>query len=198
MFYIIPFTLNESNSSKNEFKEFFQASQKNMTEFVSSIQNNAENETRGSEENFSSNKVDKVTNESENGTMFRGSRLDRKFITKNVINFSRRNLLSPEISFLSEGLKFAPSANKIDRAKLKRELEEYVRKLKLTWHSRNDDTPFYQGRFKPESIFNPRCNKDAVTEIYLSCLEERLLDIEILSKRLNNLTKDERNAMCVV
>ena len=169
-----------------------------MTEFVSSIQNNAENETRGSEENFSSNKVDKVTNESENGAMFRGSRLDRKFITKNVINFSRRNLLSPEISFLSEGLKFAPSANKIDRAKLKRELEEYVRKLKLTWNSRNDDTPFYQDRFKPESIFNPRCNKDAVTEIYLSCLEERLLDIEILSKRLNNLTKDERNAMCVV
>ena len=86
MFYIIPFTLNESNSSKNEFKEFFQASQKNMTEFVSSIKNNAENETRGSEENFSSNKVDKVTNESEDGAMFRGSRLEGKFVTKNVIN----------------------------------------------------------------------------------------------------------------
>ena len=92
MFYIIPPTLNESNSSKNEFNEFFQASQKIMTEFVSSIQNNAENETRGSEENFSSNKVDKVTNESENGVMFRGSRLEGKFITKNVINLSRNFL----------------------------------------------------------------------------------------------------------
>ena len=42
---------------------------------------------------------------------------------------------------------------------------------------------------------NPR-NKDAVIETYLSCLEERLLDIEIPSERFNNLTKDERNAMC--
>ena len=32
-------------------------------------------------------------------------------------------------------------------------------------------------------------------EPYLSCLEERLLDIEIPSKRFNNLTNDERNAM---
>ena len=63
-----------------------------MAEFVSSIQNNTENETRGSEENFSSNKVDKVTNESENGVMFRGSRLEGKFITKNVINLSRNFL----------------------------------------------------------------------------------------------------------
>ena len=31
--------------------------------------------------------------------------------------------------------------------------------------------------------------------IYLSCLEERLLDIEIPSKRLNNLTKEEREAL---
>ena len=32
-------------------------------------------------------------------------------------------------------------------------------------------------------------------EPYLSCLEERLLDIEIPSKRFNNLTKYERNTM---
>ena len=32
-------------------------------------------------------------------------------------------------------------------------------------------------------------------ETYLSFFEERLLDIEILSKRFNNLTKDEGNAM---
>ena len=54
--------------------------------------------------------------------------------------------------------------------------------------------PFSQEKLKPKSTFNPR-NKDAVIETYLSCLEERLLDIEIPSKRFNNLTKDERNAM---
>ena len=66
----------------------------------------------------------------------------------------------------------------MDQAKLKRELKEYGRKF----------------RFKPKSTFNPG-NKDAVIETYLSCLEEMFLDIEIPSKRFNNLTEEERNAM---
>ena len=36
---------------------------------------------------------------------------------------------------------------------------------------------------------------DAVIKTYLSFLEERLLDIDIPSKRFINLTKDEINAM---
>ena len=43
-----------------------------------------------------------------------------------LINLSRRNLSPSEISLLSKGLKFVPAANKIDCAKLKTELEEYV------------------------------------------------------------------------
>ena len=61
-------------------------------------------------------------------------------------------------------------------------------------HFRYDERSFSQERFKPKSTFNPR-NKDAVIETYLSCLEKRLLDIKIPSKRFKNLTKDERNAM---
>ena len=64
----------------------------------------------------------------------------------------------------------------------------------MIWHFRNDERPSSEERLKPKSTFNPR-NKDAVIETYLSCLEERLLDIEIPSKRFNNLTKDERNVM---
>ena len=41
---------------------------------------------------------------------------------------------------------------------------------------------------------NPR-NKDTVIETHLSCLEERLLDIDISFKRFNNLTREERNAL---
>ena len=95
---------------------------------------------------------------------------------------------------LSKGLKFEPSANKIDWAKLNRELEEYERKLHLMWHFRNDERTFTVGKFRPKSSFNPR-NKDAIIETYLGCLEERLLDIEIPSKRYNNLTKDERDTL---
>ena len=66
-----------------------------------------------------------------------GIRLEGKFVSKNVINLSRRNLFISEISLLYKGLKFGPTANKIDRAKLKTELEEYGRKLRLLLHFRN-------------------------------------------------------------
>ena len=87
-----------------------------------------------------------------------------------------------------------PSANKIDRAKLKTELEEYGRKLRLMWHFRNDERSFAADRFRPKSSFNSR-NKGVIIETYLSCLEERLPDTEIPSKRFNNLTKEEREAL---
>ena len=86
-----------------------------------------------------------------------------------------------------------PSANKIDHAKLKRELEKYGRKLRLIWHFRNDERPFTADKFRPKPSFSSR-NKDSIIETYLSCLDETLLDIEIPSKRYNNLTKDELDA----
>ena len=91
-------------------------------------------------------------------------------------------------------MKFVSLANKIFRANLKRELGEYGRKLRLIWHFRNDEWTFSTDKFRPKSSFNAR-NKDTIIESYLSCLEERLLDIEIPSKRYNNLTKEERDAL---
>ena len=86
-----------------------------------------------------------------------------------------------------------PTTIKIDRAKMKAELEEYGRKLRLIWHFRNDEQSRVADRFRPKSSFNPR-NKNVMIETHLSCLEERLLDIEIPPKRLTNLTKEEREA----
>ena len=127
-----------------------------------------------------------------NTACYKELRLADKFVSKNVFNLSRRNLSPPEISLLSKGLKFVPSANKIDRAKLKRELEEYGRKLCLMWYFQNDERTFTAEKFRPKSSFNPR-NKDAIIE---TCgLEERLLDKEIPSERYNNLTKDERDVL---
>ena len=120
-----------------------------------------------------------------------GVRLEGKFVSKNVINLSRRNLSASEMSLLSKGLKFVPTANKIVRAKVKTELEEYGRKLWHMWHFRNDEQSFAADRSK--SSFNPR-NKDVIIETYLSCLEQRLPDIEIPSKRFKNLAKEEQEA----
>ena len=46
----------------------------------------------------------------------------------------------------------------------------------------------------PKSTFNPK-NKDVLIEIYLSCLEEKLVDIDIPKDKFNNLSKEERDAI---
>ena len=101
------------------------------------------------EEEKSNNLLDSTGDCSESGTQvndhqdintafYKGLRLEGKFVSKNVSNLLRRNLSPPEISLLFNGLKFVPLANKIDRGKLQRELEEYGRKLLLMCHFRND------------------------------------------------------------
>ena len=75
--------------------------------------------------------------------------------------------------------------------KLKRELEEYATKLTLIWLFRNDERPFSQERFKPESTFKTR-NKDALIGKYPRSLEERL---EFPSKRFNNPPKVGHRAL---
>ena len=73
-------------------------------------------------------------------------------------------------------------------------MEEYGRKLRLIWHFTTDERIFSVDKSRTKSSFNPR-NKDAVIETYLSCLEERLLDTEIPSKRYSNLTREELDAL---
>ena len=74
-------------------------------------------------------------------------------------------------------------------------MEEYGKKLCLKWRFRNNDGTFATDKFRPKSSFNPR-NKNAIIETYISWLEERLLDIEISSKKYFNIPKEERDALC--
>ena len=89
-------------------------------------------------------------------------------------------------------MKFVPTPKHVDQAILKQDLEAFGRKLRLKWHFRNEERTF-RNMFKPKSNFNPK-DKDAAIEIYLSCLEEEILNID--TKRLkHNLTKEERQAI---
>ena len=101
-------------------------------------------------------------------------RLKGKFVSKNVINLSEQNLNENEISLLSKGLDFIPTCNKVDVARLKLELEQFGRIIRLKWHFRNDKRDIPINPFKTKSTFNPR-NKGTTIEIYLSSLEEKLL-----------------------
>ena len=106
----------------------------------------------------------------------------------------RRNVTDSEISLLSKGLNFVPTSNRKDKAKLKTELEALGRILPLNWHFKNEENKFDLDQFKPKSTFNPR-NKDATITIYMSCLEEKLMKIEIPKDKYNNLTSKKRQAL---
>ena len=106
-------------------------------------------------------------NEEGNDVFTLNGKIKGKFISKNVVNLSKRKLAQAEISLLSKALKFVPTSNHINKAKLKMEIEAYGRMLRLKWHFRNDEKKFDRNKFKLKSTFNRR-NKDAAIEIYLS------------------------------
>ena len=58
-------------------------------------------------------------------------RIKGTLVNKNVVNLSKRKLTKAEVSLLSKGLKFVPTSNHINQAKLKLELEAYGRILHL-------------------------------------------------------------------
>ena len=121
--------------------------------------------------------------------------MEGKFVIKNVINLSIRNLSVSESSLLSkEEFEGCARGYKIVPAELKTESEEYGRNRRLMWHFRNDERSFVVDIIKTNTSFNPR-SKDIIIDTYLSYLEGRLLDIGIFSKRLNNLTNEEQEAL---
>ena len=69
-------------------------------------------------------------------------RIRGKNVSKNVANLSKWKLTKVEISLLSKGLKFVPTSNHINKAKLQLKLEAYERMLRLKWHFRNDEKEF--------------------------------------------------------
>ena len=97
------------------------------------------------------------------------------------------------MSLLSKGLHFVPIPKHLNKALLRKDLEDFRRKLRLKWFFLKDERQFNINPFKQKSKFNPSKN-DAAIEFYLSQLEEEILSTD--EKNLfSNLTKGERNAL---
>ena len=141
-----------------------------------------------------SENIEEERNANGNQALLLENRLKGNFVSKNVVNLSKRNLNDAEISFLSKGFNFVPTCSNIDKAKLKMELEAFGRMLLLKWHFRNENKDIHRDMFKPKSKFKPR-NKDAAIELYLSSLEEKLMKVEVPKDKFNNLTNSERKAL---
>ena len=77
------------------------------------------------------NSLERKLNVKDNAAKILDNRLQGNFVSKNVANLPRRNLMGSEISLLTKGFNLVPISNTIDKAKLKTELEALGRILRL-------------------------------------------------------------------
>ena len=74
---------------------------------------------------------EKHLNEEVNEVFTLNGRIKGTFVSKNVVKLSKRKLAKADILLMSKELKFVPTSNHINKAKLKMELEAYGRILRL-------------------------------------------------------------------
>ena len=121
-------------------------------------------------------------------------RISGRFINDKVINLSNRALSDSEISVLSKGLKFVVTPKELDQSQIKMDLESFGRRLRLKWHFRESEEFSEFPIFRPKSKFNPR-NKDIAIEVYLSKLEEEIMNISANGNNFSNISREERAAL---
>ena len=103
-------SIKESSSEKSESK---QDCSKN------SCKNACVEIGNGTSKLTNSKNIEEEINANGNQAIFLENRLKVNFVSKNVVNLSKRNLNDAEISLLSKGLNFVPTCNNIDKAKLR-------------------------------------------------------------------------------
>ena len=119
-----------------------------------------------------------------------------KFVSSSVVNLSRRNITSGEITLLEKGLSFVPALEKVDKWQVEKDLGKLARDIRLKMHYLDEPTPTFSKTpaFKVASSWTPLIC-DTQLEIYLSELEEEILKIDEAGQNYPNLTKAEREAL---
>ena len=123
-------------------------------------------------------------------------RMEGKFVSQNVFNLSDRVLAENEIKVSDKGLSFVPTPEKLDRLRIKNDLEKLGRGIKLRMFYQNDLSPSFSEKpaFKVPSSWTPPI-RDVQHERYLSEIEDKLININESGKSYPNLPKNEREAL---
>ena len=108
--------------------------------------------------------------------------MEGKIVSKNILNLSNR----------------VRTPKKLDRYQIKKDLErlDIIRDVKLKMYYKTEPTPAFSEKplFKVLSNWTPPIG-DAELELYLSEIEDILLNLNESGKSYPNLTKDEREAL---
>ena len=166
----------------------------NETEDDENDEKGLENDSSVEIRDVNTSSLDNRAKDNDNAAKMLINILQGNFVSKKVVKLSRWNLTDSEISLLAKGLDFVPNSNRIDKTKLKMELETLGRILRWKWLFKNEENEFDLDQFKPKSSFNPR-DKEAATEVYMSSLEEKLMKIKIAKDKYNNLTSKEQQVV---
>lgn len=101
------------------------------------------------------------------------------------INLSNHHLSENDFFLLSKGLKFVPTPEHINSAKIEEETKVYGMKLRLMRHFRIEQRKFDKNLFKKKSNFKPEA--EAAIEMCLKHFEEETLSFH--EKNVQSLTK---------
>ena len=122
----------------------------------------------------------------------KSQRLKGYFCADTVFNLSQKALTATEIKVLERGLGFVPTPNLINEADLRRDFEDFSRKMRCRWHFRNEPSDDFSNvpAFRPKSQWNPHTGHPCV-ELFLSRLEKELFSFLPGKPQSYNLTKEE-------
>ena len=79
------------------------------------------------------------------------------FCSTTVFNLSKKVLTETEIKVLEKGFDFAPIQKTLNEPKLRKDFEDFFRRMRCKWHFRNEvpenfsETP----SFRPKSVWKP-------------------------------------------
>ena len=142
------------------------------------------------------NILEELQNRTEVSGNTSSNRLKGHFCSDTVFNLSHRVLSDAEIKILEKGFDFAPIQRKINEPELRRDFEEFYRRMRIKWHFRSEPTSDFSNipTFAPKSAWKPPKGHPNL-EVFLSQVESDLFKAIERPIGYSNLSKEEWDAI---
>ena len=118
------------------------------------------------------------------------------FCSDTVLNLSSKVLTDTEINILEKGLDFAPIQNKINQPELRKDFEEFCRRMRIKWYFCNEISENFSEKpaFTPTSKWKPPKGHPSL-EVFLNQIEKELFELAESPRNYSNFSKEEWQAM---
>ena len=153
-------TCNSSETACEHFESFLESTQeKELLEILEELQNQSQTTIE----------IHHVSTSEE--------RIKGYFCSDTVFNLSNRVLSDNEIKVLEKGLDFAPIQRKINEPELRRDFDDFCRRMRIKWNFRNEPSTNFSKSpsFSVKSSWKPP-KGHANLEVFLSQLENEIFN----------------------